>query len=223
MLGQGETLDEFDSLALLRDFGLPANPCIAADSKVTALEAATQLAYPLALKSARPGLLHKSDQSGVMLNIMDDQQLLAAYQDMSHRLGPEVLLAPMVPPGAEMVLGVVRDDQFGPLVMLGFGGIYVETLKDVAFALPPFSAIAARRMVDGLKLRTLLNANRGRPAVDIDAYCEAAAKLSQLVHHLADVVCEIDINPLILGPEGCVAVDALISGYAAQSAVQDYP
>jgi acyl-CoA synthetase (NDP forming) len=212
ILAQGETLDEFDSLELLRDFGLPTNPSIVASTKQEVLAAAAELDYPLALKSAQPGLLHKSDRGGVVLNLRDDQQLLAEYQSMSERLGPEVLLSRMVPEGVEMVLGVVRDDQFGPLVMLGFGGIHVETLKDVAFALPPFSAEEARRLVDGLKLRALLDGVRGQPPADVDAYCEAASKLSQLACLLGDAIGEIDINPLILGPRGCVAVDALVSG-----------
>lgn len=212
-LGQGQTLDEADSLQLLQDFGLPINQSIAAEDEPAVLAAAEKLAYPVALKSAQPGLLHKSDKGGVHLSIKNAAELAAAYGKMAKRLGPKVLLSRMIPEGVEMVLGVVRDDQFGPLVMLGFGGIYVETLKDVAFALPPFSAAHARRMVDGLKLRALLEAVRGRPAVDIDSYCEAAAKLSMVATRMADVISEIDINPLILGPNGCVAVDALVSGH----------
>ncbi|HKX55225.1 MAG TPA: acetate--CoA ligase family protein, partial [Xanthomonadales bacterium] len=176
-LASGKTLDEFASLSLLQDFGLPVNRSIAAASEAGAVAAAEALSWPIALKSAQPGLLHKSDQGGVKLDISDAAELQDAYREMSQRLGPQVLLSRMVPTGVEMVLGVVRDEQFGPLVMLGFGGIYVETLKDVAFALPPFSAGHARKMLDGLKLRALLDAARGRPAVDIDAYCEAAAKL----------------------------------------------
>jgi acyl-CoA synthetase (NDP forming) len=214
-LALGETLHEHESLQLLQDFGLPVNSSIAAENAASVLDAAGKLGFPLALKSAQPGLLHKSDQGGVRLNISDADGLAAAYRDMSQRLGSQVLLSQMIPSGVEMVLGVVRDEQFGPLVMLGFGGIYVETLKDVAFALPPFSEATARRLVDRLQLRPLLDETRGRPAVDIDAYCQAAAKLSQLAARLGKVISEIDINPLILGPDSCVAVDALVSGYKA--------
>jgi acyl-CoA synthetase (NDP forming) len=212
-LAIGKTLDEFASLSLLQDFGLPVNRSLPAASEAEAVAAAEALSWPIALKSAQPGLLHKSDQGGVKLDVSDVAELKDAYREMSQRLGPQVLLSRMLPAGVEMVLGVVRDDQFGPLVMLGVGGIYVETLKDVAFALPPFSAGHARKLVDGLKLRSLLDAARGRPAVDIDAYCEAAATLSQLAHSLAAVINEIDINPLILGPQSCTAVDALVSGH----------
>lgn len=216
-LSQGATLDEFDSLQLLKDFGLPANPSRIVNNVTEALAAAEQLGYPLALKSAQAGLLHKSDQGGVLLNIADADAVQIAYRELEQRLGPRALLSPMAAPGVEMVLGVVRDEQFGPLVMLGFGGIYVETLKDVTFALPPFSAATARKLVDKLQLRPLLDEARGRPAVNIDAYCEAAAKLSRLAASLADVISEIDINPLILGPQSCVAVDALVSGHAHQA------
>ncbi len=212
-LGQSETLDEFDSLQLLQDFGLPVIPSRIANNEAEALACAEQLGYPLALKSARTGLLHKSDQGGVRLNIMDAAGVQDAYHEISRRLGPRVLLSPMADAGVEMVLGVVRDEQYGPLVMLGFGGIYVETLKDVTFALPPFSAATARKQVDKLQLRALLDEVRGRPAVDIASYCEAAAKLSELATCLKDVISEIDINPLILGPASCVAVDALVAGY----------
>lgn len=212
-LSNGATLDEFDSLQLLQDFGLPVSPARLANNEDEALAAAEQLNYPLALKSAQPGLLHKSDQGGVILNINCAADLRSAYSELSQKLGPRVLLSPMAAAGVEMVLGMVRDEQFGPLVMLGFGGIYVETLKDVAFALPPFSTETARELVDGLQLRPLLDKVRGRPAVDVNAYCAAAAKLSQLAARLADVISEIDINPLILGTDGCVAVDALVSGH----------
>jgi len=212
-LSEGETLDEFDSLALLHDFGLPVNPAQMASNEIEALAAAESLGYPVALKSAQEGLLHKSDQGGVLLGIKNAEALKKAYQELAQRLGPRVLISPMVSTGVEMVLGVVRDEQFGPLVMLGFGGIYVETLKDVAFALPPFSAETARKLVDGLKLRPLLDGARGQPAVDMDAYCQAAAQLSQLAARLANEINEIDINPLILGQNGCVAVDALVSGF----------
>jgi len=213
-LADGTTLDEFESLQLLQDFGIPASPSRLAHNETEAAEAAELLGYPLALKSAQPGLLHKSDKGGVQLNLRSSTELKIAYQEMSERLGPRVLLSPMAAPGVEMVLGVVRDEQFGPLVMLGFGGIYVETLRDVAFALPPFSPEAARKLVDGLKLRALLNETRGRAAVDIDAYCAVAAQLSQLAARLADNISEIDINPLIVSHNGCVAVDALVSGRA---------
>jgi hypothetical protein len=123
------------------------------------------------------------------------------------------MVAPMVAiTGVEMVLGLVRDEQFGPLVMLGFGGINVEAIRDVAYALPPFDRATARRLVDSLQLRSLLDGLRDRPPVDVDAFCEAAERFSLMAAALGDAIDEIDINPVIVHPAGCVAVDALVVG-----------
>ena len=142
----------------------------------------------------------------------DEAALREAYADMSESLGPDVLVAAMAPPGIEMILGAKRDPQFGPVVLLGFGGIYAETLKDVSVLLPPFSADSARRHVDRLKLRPLLSGARGAPPSDIEAFCAAASGYSALVHALADVIEEFDVNPVIVHESGCTAVDALIVG-----------
>jgi hypothetical protein len=120
--------------------------------------------------------------------------------------------------GVEMVLGLVRDEQFGPLVMLGFGGINVETIRDVACALPPFGHKTARRLVDSLKLRPLLDGLRNRPAVDVDAFCTAAQQFSIMAAALGETLAEVDINPVIVHPGGCIAVDALVVGRASESA-----
>jgi acyl-CoA synthetase (NDP forming) len=210
-LGGGDTLDEFESSRMLIDFGLPMNPARLADSEAGLLEAAGELAYPLALKTAEPGVLHKTDQRGVILGINDDEELNAAYRDLSSRLGNRVIVSPMIEnSGVEMVLGLVHDEQFGPLVMLGFGGINVETIRDVAYALPPFDRTEARRLLDSLQLRPLLDGLRDRPAVDIEAFCIAAEQFSVMAESLGDVLDEIDINPFIVHPQGCIAVDALV-------------
>ena len=117
--------------------------------------------------------------------------------------------------GVEMLLGLVRDEQLGPLVVMGFGGIHAEVLRDVRCALPPFDAPAARRIVDGLRLRPLLDRPRGGTPADIDAFCTAAARLSALAVALADEIEEIDINPIIVHPRGCTGVDALLRPRAA--------
>jgi acyl-CoA synthetase (NDP forming) len=212
-LDAGDTLDEYESGRLLSDFGFPMNPARLADSASTAISAAAELGFPLVLKTAEPGILHKTDQDGVRLGIEDEDQLLAAYRDLADRLGGRVMLSPLVDAsGVEMVIGMVRDEQFGPLVMLGFGGINVETIRDVACALPPFGTATARRMLDSLQLRALLDGLRNRPAVDITAYCEAAAQFSIMAASLGDDIDEIDVNPVIVYPDGCLAVDALFVG-----------
>ena len=111
-----------------------------------------------------------------------------------------------------MLLGATHDPQFGPVVLIGSGGVLAETLGDVQFALPPFDAAHARRCVDRLQLRPLLDGVRGNAAVDIDAFCRLAARFSEMVAGLADVIAEVDVNPVIVHEHGAVAVDALVSG-----------
>jgi hypothetical protein len=111
-----------------------------------------------------------------------------------------------------MILGARRDPQFGPVVLIGFGGIHAEVQKDAAFALPPFDIDTARRKVDGLRMRPLLDGKRGRPPYDVAAFCEVAVRFSAMVHALRDDLDEIDVNPLIVTAEGCIAVDALVAG-----------
>lgn len=212
-LSSGPTLEEFESGSLLRDFNFPINPTSLAESESGALQAAANLGYPVVVKTAVAGILHKTDCNGVKLGIENEEQLKAAWADLSARLGPRVMISPMLNvSGAEMVLGMVRDEQFGPLVMLGFGGINVEIIHDVACALPPFSRETALRLVDTLKLRSLLDGMRNRPAVNIDAFCIAAEKFSIMAAALGEVLDEVDVNPVIVHPDGCIAVDALVVG-----------
>ena len=212
-LAGGDTLEEYESSQMLRDFGFPMNPARLAEDASSLRQAAAEIGFPVVLKTAEKGILHKTDCGGVVLGIETQENLDEAYADLARRLGPKVTVAPMVDlRGVEMVLGLVRDDQFGPLVMLGFGGINVEAIRDVAYALPPFDRVTARRLVDSLQLRSLLDGLRDRRPVDVDAFCTAAERFSLMAAALGDVIDEIDINPVIVHPAGCVAVDALIVG-----------
>ncbi|MEQ9563765.1 MAG: acetate--CoA ligase family protein [Woeseiaceae bacterium] len=210
MLAVENTLDEMQSLSLLRDFGLPATECAIATNESEAILAAGNFGYPLALKTAMPGMLHKSEHRGVHLAISSEAELVEKYNDLLDRIGARVLVSPMANPGVEMILGARRDPQFGPVVILGFGGTLAEILKDVTFALPPFDAAHARRCIDGLRLRELLNGVRGKDAVDIDAFCSMAAMFSSMVYALRDELQEVDVNPVIVGKDRCTAVDALV-------------
>jgi acyl-CoA synthetase (NDP forming) len=212
-LAAGKSLDEYQSGQLLRDFGLPMNQARRVTSRADLREAASGLGFPLALKTAVAGILHKTERGGVHLGIENPQQLERAYADLARRLGPDAIIAPMADPGGvEMLLGLVRDEQFGPLVMLGFGGVQVEVIRDVACALPPFDRTTARRLLDSLQLRPLLDGVRGRPAADVEAFCIAAERFAALAHALGDAIDEIDVNPVIVHAGGCVAVDALVMG-----------
>jgi acyl-CoA synthetase (NDP forming) len=211
-LRSGETLDELDSLQMLSDFGLQTSSPQAAANEDAVLAAAQNCTYPVVLKSAKPGLLHKSDQGGVIVGIADEDQLRQMYSLMRGRLGDDVLVARVAESGVEMILGLKRDPQFGPVVMLGFGGVLAETIADVQFALPPFDAEHARRCIDRMRLRALLDGVRDAPAVNIDAFCQVAEQFSVMAHALRDVLSEVDVNPVIVNERGAVAVDALVIG-----------
>jgi acyl-CoA synthetase (NDP forming) len=206
-------LGENDALALLREFQLPANPSRIVASAQEARSAARELGYPVVIKTAVPGIDHKSDRDGVRLNIENEAELTAAYQDLSTRIGPHALVAPMIhTPGVEMLLGMIHDDQFGPVVLLGFGGVHVEAVADVVHALPPFDAAEAARLVGRLRLSAMLRSPRYKPALAVDAFCKVAAQFSSLVVALGEQLSEIDLNPVIVHAQGCTIVDALIVG-----------
>jgi hypothetical protein len=208
---KGAVFSEAESLALLSDFGMPVVASRLAAGRDDTVAAAAEIGYPVALKTAMPGIHHKSDCGGVVLDISDEAGLVAAYDELASRLGPDVVVCEMAGPGVEMFLGVHRDPQFGPVVLLGFGGIHAETLNDVAYALPPFDAAHARRCLDRLRLRPLLDGLRGTAAADIAAFADAASKFSSMVFALREEIREFDVNPIIVDASGCVAVDALLS------------
>ncbi len=202
-------LDEASSLSLLEAWGAPTIPHIVVASSDEARLAAATLGYPVACKTAAPGVLHKSDVGGVRLGLADERALLDAYGDLATRLGPRALVAPMAPRGVELSLGMICDPQFGPMVIVGAGGILVELLDDRRAALAPFGRATARRLLDGLKLRRLLDGYRGGGAVDVDGLAEVVALFSVLAAELADLIVEIDVNPLVAGRE-ILALDALV-------------
>ncbi len=206
-------LDEAEGYELLRDVGVPAPEHRIVEDEAAALAGAEALGYPVVLKTAMPGIAHKSDVGGVALDVRDAKTLGDAYRDLASRLGPRALVAPMLKAdGVELVMGMVDDPSFGPIVMLGAGGVFVEVMKDVRALLPPFGPDVARREIDALKIRPLLDGARGRPAVDLDALAETLSRFSALACALRGSAKEIDVNPLMAGPRGCIAADALIVG-----------
>ena len=209
-LQSGAPLDEAEGLALLGDFGVATTAARTVETRDAALAAAAELGYPVALKTAMPDIQHKSDVGGVALGVADARALGAAYDDLAGRLGRRCLIAPMAPKGVELALGVIIDEQFGPLVMVGAGGALVEYLDDARCAVAPMGEADARRLLDRLRLRRLLDGARGGAPIDMDALANAVARLSVLATSLADCLAELDANPVIAGPKGCIAVDALV-------------
>lgn len=209
-LRRSDTLDEVEGLSLLADFGVPVVPAFRAGSLQQVAELGDRLTFPLVLKTASPGVYHKTDADGVRLNLNNISDVETAYQDISSRLGPDVTVAAMAGAGVEMSLGLVNDQQFGPLVMIGVGGVLIEITRDRRLALPPFDQSYALGLIDKLKTRGLLEGHRGSPPADINGLAGAAARLSELAMSLGDLIAELDINPIIVSESGVVAVDALI-------------
>ncbi|MFZ5790354.1 MAG: acetate--CoA ligase family protein [Pseudomonadota bacterium] len=209
-LQKGGALDEAESLALMADYGVGILAHWIVESEAAALEAARAIGFPVALKTAAPGILHKSDVGGVKLALADEAAVAAAYRDLAARLGSRVLVAAMAGKGVELSFGAVIDAQFGPLVMVGAGGVLIEMMKDRCFALPPFDEAWARRLIDGLALRPLLDGKRGQKPADLAALAKSLAAFSVMVADLKGLIAEIDINPVLAGPTGAVALDALV-------------
>ena len=209
-LGDPQPIRETAALALLAGYDIPVVDALPARSMEEALRAAEAIGFPVAVKTAMPELSHKSDVGGVVLGVADPGELRAVYADLDDRLGPDVTIAAMAEPGVEVALGIVRDPTFGPLVLVAAGGVLVELLHDRKLARPPIAADAARRLIDGLAIRPLLDGVRGAPPADVGALAHALSRLSVLAVELGDVVAELDVNPVIVSPTGCVAVDALV-------------
>jgi acyl-CoA synthetase (NDP forming) len=209
-LGEGRPLDEVEGLAMVADWGIPVVAAEVATDLEGALAAAGRVGWPVALKTAAPGVVHKSDVGGVRLGLDGPERLAAAYADLAGRLGPRVVVAAMAAPGVELALGVVADPQFGPLLMVAAGGVLVEVLGDRRFALPPVDHGRALAMLDRLAVRPLLDGARGGPPADLDAVAGAVVRLSDLALELGDTLAALDVNPLVAGPGGCLAVDVLV-------------
>jgi acyl-CoA synthetase (NDP forming) len=210
-------LTEPEALRLLAGYDLPVILHRLATSPDEADRAARTLGCPVAMKVVAEGLVHKSDIGGVRLDIRTPEEAAATFTTLRDRAAPHVsplafhgiLVSKMAPPGTEVIVGMVRDPQFGPAVMAGLGGIFVELYKDVAFRLLPLSHAAARSMLTELKAAPLLTGYRGQPARDLDALAACACTVARIAADHPEIQ-EIDLNPIIAHERGCTIVDAKI-------------
>ena len=210
-LNTKDPLDEATSLSLLNDYGIPSLPFAVIENEPALWEAAHTIGFPIVLKTAMPGISHKSDQGGVILNLAQPQALAEAYRDLSVRLGPRVLVTRQAPThGIEMALGLVHDPLVGLLMMIGLGGTLIELLDDKTCVPAPSDAREIARALQRLTSRPLLDGLRGQPPVDVGALVNSAVALSTLSHELANEIGEIDVNPLLVSSQGCLALDALV-------------
>lgn len=213
-------LTEFEARRVLATYGIgePANQHLAktADEAVAAAQA---IGAPVAMKVQSPDILHKTEAGGVALGI-DSARAREAFATLIERAQgynseaaiDGVLVQPMAAKGREVILGINADPQFGPMLMVGLGGIHVEVLKDVALGPVPLSKSGALALIDRLKGRALLDSVRGAPAADVDALAELMVRLSQFAADHADAIAEIDLNPVFVHPagQGVTIADALI-------------
>ena len=197
-----------DGFALLADYGIAVAASGVADDVGEVLAAADQVGYPVALKTS--GADHKSDVGGVVLGIADATALREAYREMADRLGPRVSVHAMASAGVEVSVGVVRDPNFGPLIVVAAGGTLVELLADRAVACPPVTAAGALAMLRSLRIAPLLAGWRGAPPVDLDALADAVHGFAQLATELGELIDAVEANPVIASPAGAIAVDALV-------------
>jgi acyl-CoA synthetase (NDP forming) len=207
---ESKSVGETEALALLADFSLPVVHHQAATKKTELKTAAATLGYPLVLKTAEPGINHKSDSQGVFVGIQSEQDLMRHYDDLCNRLGPTVLVSQMIDAGVEVALGIVNDSQFGPVIMVAAGGILVELLSDRAVAMCPVNLQQADEMLSSLKVNRLLQGVRGSNASNRQALIEAIVCLSAFACEFKAEIAEIDINPVLVNESEAVAVDALI-------------
>jgi len=212
------TIDEAISIA--EASGIPIPKAAVAKSIEEAVKIASEIGYPLAMKIVSPEIIHKTDVGGVILNIKTPEEVKKAYEEIIKRsklfmpqakiLG--VFLQKMMPLGKEVIVGAVRDHVFGPLLMFGLGGIYVDFLKDVAYRLCPLTKMEAKEVIEETKAYILLKGVRGEKAADIDALIDVILRISYLISEF-DEIMEIEINPLRVYEEknGCSGLDVKVT------------
>jgi acetate---CoA ligase (ADP-forming) len=212
-------LPEPEAHAVLKAYGLPMSRSKLVQNEAEAVSAASEIGYPVVMKIVSPDIVHKVDVGGVRLNLQSGADVKKAYNELipqvqAARQGVKiwgVLIQEMVRNGKETILGMKRDPHFGPLLMFGLGGIYVEVFRDVVFRMAPIRELGARNMIEGIKGVRLLKGFRGEPPSDVEAIAESLERLSQLVTDFPEIE-EMDINPLIVltAGSGARVVDARI-------------
>jgi acetyltransferase len=213
----GGKVPELDALALLESYGLPVASARLARTPDEAARVAGDVGFPVGIKSVSPHIVHKTDVGGVRLGLTTADEVRDACRDMAAsiaRAAPDArldgfLVQQMVDGGRETIVGVARDRVFGPLVMFGLGGIFVEALRDVAFRIAPLTTRDARELIRGIRGLPVLEGVRGAPPVAFDALADAILRVSQLAVDFPEIT-ELDLNPLLAFPDRVVAIDARV-------------
>jgi acetyl-CoA synthetase (ADP-forming) len=199
------------------EYGIPVPKSRLAESEATAIKFADEIGYPVVLKIVSPDIVHKSDVGGVLVNIQNAKEVGAAYRQIianikKHKADARivgVLVQEMAPSSTEVIVGSTKDQQFGPVLMFGLGGVFVEILKDVTFRVAPITEEEARDMVTEVKAYPLLKGYRGSPPADIDAIVNILLATSRMVQEHSEIK-ELDLNPVMVYRKGAKTVDARI-------------
>jgi acetyltransferase len=203
-------LTEPEAKGVFAAYGLPVTHANVARSENDAVRMASELGFPVVLKIVSPQIIHKSDAGGVKVNIKDEAGVRAAYATIlknAKEYKPDadihgVLVCEMAPLGREVIVGSINDPQFGPTIMFGLGGIFVEVLKDVTFRVAPFSPQCALKMFPEIRSYKILQGVRGEKPLDQHRMAEVVSRMSQMVTDLGDEIAETDANPIMLYEEG---------------------
>ncbi len=216
----GKTLPEYQSKQILHSYGIPITREELAHTPKEAVDIAHKIGYPVVLKVQSERIPHKTEAKAIRLNLKEDREVLQAYEEVIsnvRRYDPEatmdgVLVQEMVPEGTETMAGMVMDEQFGPCLVFGLGGVFVEVLKDISLRVAPVGKMDARDMIEEIRGFQILRGFRGKPRADIEKIVDVLINLSRLSIDLKERIREIDINPLIVYPEGkgVKVVDALV-------------
>ncbi|MBB6430432.1 bifunctional acetate--CoA ligase family protein/GNAT family N-acetyltransferase [Algisphaera agarilytica] len=213
------TLSEVDGKALLKSYGIPVAETLIATTEDQAVTHAEAIGYPVVMKILSPDITHKTDVGGVRLNLANEDDVRYAWQRMMQRAAevkPDAQLdgatvQPMIDTrdSVEMILGAIKDPVFGSVILLGFGGVTAEVWQDRVLGLPPLTEKLADNMINSLKSKPLLEGYRGAPKADKNALIEAMIRFSYLIADSPNIA-ELDINPLLVGPTGTIALDARV-------------
>lgn len=210
-------LDEIRCKKIMKEYGIDVTEPILAKSGKEATKAASSMGYPVVMKIVSPQITHKSDIGGVKVGLKDKNDAAKAYKEILDAVKEKaadaiiegVSIQRMAAPGLELVIGMTKDPQFGPMLMFGLGGTMVEVLKDVAFRIVPLTTMDAKEMIRQVKAYPLLKGYRGRPHADIECLEDLLLKISKMIEDNPEIK-EMDINPIIVYEKGAVAVDARI-------------
>ncbi len=211
-------LTEIESKAILSAYGIPVNRTVSASSASAAAEAAKAIGFPVVVKIYSPDITHKSDVDGVRLHLKNEEEVAAAFEEITSRarnLRPEARISGVTVQNQvqksqiELLIGARRDPHFGPLILFGMGGVWTEVLRDTAVALPPLNLLLARRLMERTRVNRLLQGYRNIPPADLDQVAEFLVRISQLATDFPEIV-EMDLNPVVISEGRPIAIDARI-------------